>query len=100
MLTKSSLERNSTSIYIKNSKEYVKYLRLPFRESGGEERCALNTLRLLGSYLKVQVGDAPPGTASATCAQEYRDACVSIVPQARLQITSMHTVLKDTIVAG
>ncbi|CAL8466624.1 g6160 [Coccomyxa elongata] len=49
--------------------------------TGGEERCALNTLRLLGSYLKVHAGDAPPGTASATCPQEWRDACGSIVPQ-------------------
>ncbi|BDA41093.1 probable HEAT repeat-containing protein 6 at N-terminal half [Coccomyxa sp. Obi] len=49
--------------------------------TGGEERCALNSLRLLGSYLKVHADDAPPGADSAMCAQEWRDACASIVPK-------------------
>ena len=63
--------------------------------SGGEERCALNALRLLGSYMKTnadvtQSGDAAckdpcdqeSGSGGMPLAEEWRDALASIIPKA------------------
>ncbi|KAK9916388.1 hypothetical protein WJX75_002097 [Coccomyxa subellipsoidea] len=63
-------------------------------ETGGEERCALNALRLLGSYMKTnadvtQSGDAAckdpcdqeSGSGGMPLAEEWRDALASIIPK-------------------
>lgn len=62
--------------------------------SGGEERCALNALRLLGSYMKALADVAQSGDAASKAprdqesggmplAEEWRDALASIIPKAR-----------------
>lgn len=62
--------------------------------SGGEERCALNALRLLGSYMKAHADVAQSGDAACKAprdqesggmplAEEWRDALASIIPKAR-----------------